>query len=135
MEIEGIGDVTLDVETHPTHQGSQHQGKIILHDVLYAPKAAMNILGAPIIDSYEVMIGFPLGKITDPQSGACVGLLDLVKLFRLRLRGQRSDQTSLDPNSHYAVRANWSDSERKRWKTPKGCPPLTDKEKAWLKEH
>lgn len=57
-----------------------------------------------------------VGKITHAQTGACVGLLDLNKLYRLRLRGQRSDQTSLDPESHYFIRANWPAGEEALWK-------------------
>ena len=45
--------------------------------------------------------------------------LDRVKLYRLRLRGQRSTQTSLNPDSHYWIRANWPARERAIWDASK----------------
>ena len=115
VEVEGIGDVELTTKTHSTRSGSQYQHTLVLHDVLYAPSVVCNILGGPILGAHSVEIGGTVSKVTHKQTGACIGLLDLNKLYRLRLRGQRSDQTSLDPGHVYLIRANWPPSEEALW--------------------
>ena len=117
-KVEGVGDVELTVKTHPTKSGTHYQRTLVLRDVLYAPTATCNILGGPIMDTYNVSFG-KLGKLLDRENGSCWGLLDTKKLYRLRLRGQRSTQTSLDVNKSYFIRANWPDRERALWNASK----------------
>ena len=153
VQVEGIGDVELPTKTHPTYSGAAYPGTITLRDVLYSPKSLCNIIGGLIMDDYdyEIRFGDVPGKITATSNGARVGLLDAVKLIRLRLRGQNAKQTSLDRNSHYFIRANWPDSERRKLEsfrskrssqadvsvanTDDEGPPLTQDEKKWLKDH
>ncbi|KAL8938401.1 MAG: hypothetical protein Q9216_003918 [Gyalolechia sp. 2 TL-2023] len=153
VQVLGIGNVELPTKTHPTRNGAAHQGTILLRDVLYAPSALCNILGNPMSDDYSCAILSAAGpsKITAKDSGACVGLLDYNKLFRLRLRGQSAKQSSLDPESHYFIRANWPASERASWESfqaghrrqgpaasmaaGSGSTHLTHLEKKWLKDN
>ncbi len=94
-------------------------------------------------------MGPPLGKLTAQTNGACVGIFDRNKLFRLRLRGQSANQTSLDPDSIFIIRAHWHPVERARWesfrsghgectcnevKASTESPELTQEEKQWLKD-
>ncbi|KAL6716765.1 hypothetical protein ACLMJK_006333 [Lecanora helva] len=156
VEAEGIGEVKLVVKTDPNRSGSQYQHTVILHDVLYAPSASCNVLGMDFAKNASFTLGSGVNKVIDSRSGACVGILDAVKLFRLRLRGQSGDQTSLDRNKAYVIRANWPASERSRWEaissqrtsqqpvrsdslslpssSSSSVPPLTQSEKKWLKD-
>ncbi|KAI4148514.1 MAG: hypothetical protein L6R39_002778 [Caloplaca ligustica] len=149
-DVAGVGDVELPTKTHPTRAGAAYQGSLILRNVLYAPSALCNILGRPIMDDYKcsIYLGGPTSKIT--ANGACIGLLDRTKLWRLRLRGQSATQTSLDPEGLYAIHASWDASEAARWEafrsrgnsqakgnhtetTTSESPSLTQAEKQWLK--
>ncbi|KAK4612149.1 hypothetical protein CLAFUW4_12767 [Fulvia fulva] len=56
--VMGIGEVHLEVKTDPTSTGSRSHKTLILHDVLYCPDLASNILGGHIHDD------FPLGEAT-----------------------------------------------------------------------
>ncbi|KAL8772386.1 MAG: hypothetical protein Q9194_004613 [Teloschistes cf. exilis] len=153
VEVTGIGDVELRTKTHPTKTGAAYQHKLVLRNVLYAPSVFCNILGG---HEHHWHLGGPgsAGKLIDPATGKCIGLLDSARLFRLRLRGQSSTQTSLDKNTAYFVRANWAPSERSRWQAYQAqenggrstlpvadtfaespLPPLTQPEKKWLKDH
>ena len=116
-KIEGIGDVELAVETHPSKNGDHRQRTIVLSDVLYAPTFTCNVIGGPIIDTYDVQLHFGSGRgeLVNLQDGSCMGLFDAPKLFRLRLRGQDSTQTSLDRASPYYIRANWTNRVRALW--------------------
>lgn len=91
-------------------------------------------------------------KLTDMKTGATVALLDSPRLLRLHLSGHSPKQTSLSSDIAYIIRANWSTSERQRWKahqkqlsltqesgTTKASlearvPPYTEEEKQWLKD-
>lgn len=117
VKAAGIGDVQLPTKTHPTRNGAVHQGHILLRDVLHAPSALCNILGYPMFDDYQCLMDFgaSTSKITAPNTGACVGLLDRNVLYRLRLRGQSAKQSSLEPNTAYFIRANWPPNERASW--------------------
>ncbi|KAL8735800.1 MAG: hypothetical protein Q9166_000664 [cf. Caloplaca sp. 2 TL-2023] len=149
IRVEGIGDVELPVKIHPTKTGHLYHRTILLRGVLYAPSATCNILGGPIMKEHKVILDSNSGsKITSKATGACVGLLDMNKLIRLRLRGQSAKQSSLDPNGMYIIRARWDDSERLKWTAyqqstakggpmsdPNNSPPLTQAEKQWLKDN
>lgn len=93
MKVLGIGDVTLPVKTQPDKTGAAAQGTIVLRDVCYAPSAVCNIIGFNIIDdgyNMEMRCGSG-GTITEKKTGARVGILDLVKLMRLRTEGPISE--------------------------------------------
>ena len=151
IKVNGIGNVALPTKNHPSRKGAASQGTLLLRDVLFAPSAMCNILGGPILDDYDVSFGNP-GKFTEHKTGRCVGILDRVKLYRLRLRGQTPTQTSLDPSGVYMVHAFWPDKERVSWEECKtlsssstldddrldaggGALPLTTSEKIWLKDN
>lgn len=151
----GIGEVKLPVKTHPKKTGRDAHSTMELKDVLYVPDATCNILGlGPLGGGTAVFLrARQPSKIVNEETGAVLGLLDCTKLYSLRLSGQSPNQTSLQSDRGYAIRANWSDSERQRWKahqqqlsmtqesdTINGSlesrvPPYTEEEKQWLKEN
>ncbi|KAL8948012.1 MAG: hypothetical protein Q9222_005763 [Ikaeria aurantiellina] len=151
VHVAGIGVVELPTKTHPTRSGAAYQASIVLQDVLYAPDALCNIIGLPIMAEHDCFLnyGTGTGKVISDTNGACVGLLDLHKLARLRLRGQSAKQTSLDLGAMYIIRASWADSERARWADFQSSTiqkesvshggamgasrPLTAEEKQWMK--
>ncbi|KAI4175033.1 MAG: hypothetical protein LQ346_008145 [Caloplaca aetnensis] len=153
VRVSGIGDVQLPTKTHPTRSGTVYQGYVVLRDVLYAPDALCNIIGGPCFDDYKCNMGggFASGKLTARTNGACAGIFDRSKLYRLRLRGQTAKQTSLDLESSYVIRAHWHPDERARWesfrsghgecspcndvKASTESPELTQEEKQWLKDN
>ena len=155
-KVEGIGDVILPVKKHRERTGKRSQGTLKLRDVLYAPKALCNVFTMTKADQINVRMnwGSEGSSVTDVKTGACLAVLDNVRLFRLRLTGQTPTQTSLDKDGAYMVNANWPESERERWlafkqqagssnKLPKlidmtpgiDSPPYTAEEKRWLKEN
>lgn len=154
LEILGVGDVSLPVKTDCKKKGRDSQGTLQLRDVLYMPGATCNILGKPRNTNFEwASIGEEPSKLIDSTTGACVGLLDLVKLWRLRLSGHSSEQTSLDMGQDYIIRASWPQSERQKWEafqrkiadseenrpanalTQSANARLTAVEKKWLSKH
>ncbi|KZF22857.1 hypothetical protein L228DRAFT_247259 [Xylona heveae TC161] len=146
MEVQGIGDVELEVKTQDSPRGgseSSHR-KLVLHDVLFAPKFICNILGGPIVHDYDVDMGHGSrsGGLKDRRTGASAGLFDHNKLLKLWLVGQPKGQSSLDPDELYWINVRWPDNERSRWLTHKkslgeqpgvDAPPCTAAEKEWLK--
>ncbi|KAL8713128.1 MAG: hypothetical protein Q9220_002649 [cf. Caloplaca sp. 1 TL-2023] len=141
--VHGIGDVELPTRTNSKCSGTAHQGTIVLHDVLYAPSALCNIIGLPIMVDYACILyyGRDIGTITSKVSRACVGILDLHRLPRLRLQGQSAKQTSLGSGAMYNIHANWTDCERARWtafqtstlESESASQALTKEEKDYLK--
>ncbi len=156
VDIMEVGEVALPVKIHPKKTGRDSHSTLRLSNVLYMPNATCNILG----DLFDIGIGVqvgpgcPSGKLTNLTTGATAGLLDRTKLFRLRLSGQSPIQSSLDKDSHYFIRANWSNSERQRWEAHKRqlpdviadqdslstspqsrVPPYTNHETQWLKKN
>ncbi|KAL8724807.1 MAG: hypothetical protein Q9181_006662 [Wetmoreana brouardii] len=152
-EVLGLGDVALPTKTHPTRTGTACQGTIVLRDVLYVPEFVCNIFGLYASQDRECNFksGPGIAKITDATTGACIGVVDRSRLFRLRLRGQSAKQTSLDPEGLYVINATWPSSERARWLAFKehnsleamaSCVNaadanmlLTQLEKDWMKHH
>ena len=153
MAVEGIGNVQLPTHIRPTNSGVPGEGTVILRDVLFAPGAACNIIGYPIVYEYKLKTNFGngSGSLRSKTDGRLVGLFNMNKLIRLRLRGQSSTQTSLDLQKHFYIRANWSPSERAKWLSfacGRGNQgpgnhydntnedlPLTKDEKKWLKDN
>ncbi len=84
----GVGDVSIPVKIDVKRKGRGSHGTLQLRDVLYVPGALCNIIGMPSNVHFNwTSIGEVPSKLTDSSTGACVGLLDLVILFRLRLSG------------------------------------------------
>ena len=117
ISVAGVGDVTLPTKTHPSRTGAASQGTMIIRDVLHAPSVFCNIVGTPVMPDCNCVIQFEAGsnKFIDQKSGACIGLIDNIGLYKLRLRGQSAKQTSLDPDKAYMIRATWPSTERARW--------------------
>ena len=112
----GVGDVSIPVKIDIKKKGRGSHGTLQLRDVLYIPGAPCNIVGMPSDVQFSwTSTGEAPSRLTDSSTGACVGLLDLVSLYRLRLSGHSPTQTSLDVNQAYLIRANWPQSERQLW--------------------
>lgn len=115
--IVGLGDVTLPVETCRELTGSATQSTIVLRDVCYAPSSFCNILGGePTMIDYELKIqgGWSLA---DKDTGGTTAIFDRLNgLFRLRLKGQSSGQSSLANSGAFMIYAGLPSSELERWK-------------------
>lgn len=101
-DVKGMGDVELTMKTHPTRNGRDHQNIILLRNVLYVPSNRCNILGGPVLDGNTLNLVPKTdqpSKLKDDHTGATIALFDLPseypKLWRLRLRGQSPNQSSL----------------------------------------
>jgi hypothetical protein len=116
LQVVGIGDVELQVKTHPTRGGKGTRKPLVLRDVLYAPTALTNILGNPLFREHTVTThGVEGGMLKRKDNGANADLLDHCVLFKLRLSGQRKGQSSLDPNGVYSIGASRTNAEHARW--------------------
>ncbi|KAK4692052.1 hypothetical protein P7C71_g5077, partial [Lecanoromycetidae sp. Uapishka_2] len=119
LRILGVGEVTLPVKTHRQRKGAESQGTLVLHDVFFAPDCVCNIFGLPILDDYSISIGGSDGGLTDKRTGAPVAVIDHTRLYKLRLKGQSPDQSSLDKDRVYWIRADLPPTEIARWQAHK----------------
>lgn len=145
-KVLGVGTVEIPAALPGTPDETKYN-MITLVDVLYVPSAICNVIGVPIMDSYTISGG--IQKLY--KGDKLLGTFDKVRLPRLRIAGQRSDQTVLDKNTHYWINATWDPAERARWQaakaagahnttitttqSPSGVPPYSAEEKQWLKEN
>ena len=142
-EVHGIGDVQLNVKVREGRTGSKSRRTIVLEDVLYTPSLPCNILGSPILRQYRVETTNPDSQrheLFDKTTGEPAGILDDVKLLRLRLIGLNATESSLQPSQFYRLNAIWSNLERTKWllqpnDDSQGLHSLSKLEKTWLKEH
>jgi hypothetical protein len=149
-EIHGIGTVVLPTRTH--RQGKSHKpsGELTLHHILHVPGYIVNIFAACKEPDISININFGgdvVSPITEPDSNKVIGLLVRSRLFRLWLKGQSQNQSSLDPDDLHYIHASWPQSEIQKFnhhltalKKPQAseaedAPPLTKEEKQYLKEH
>ena len=154
LEVLGVGDVCLPVKRDCRKKGRDSRGTLLLRDVLYMPRATCNILGQPRDTHFKwASMGESPSKLIDTTTGACVGLLDLVTLYKLRLSGHSPKQSSLDTGGAYAIRASWPQTERRKWEafqrkiadseedrpanvlSQSADVPLSAVEKKWLANH
>jgi hypothetical protein len=150
VEIHGIGTVVLPTRIY--RQGKPHKpsGEITLHHVLYAPGNRVNIFAPCLEPDISLSISFggnPVSSITKPDSNKVIGLLVRSTLFRLWLKGQSQNQSSLDPDELYYIHASWPALERAKFDNhiadlrrqptakPDDASPLTTEEKQYLKKH
>lgn len=159
-KAEGVGDVQLEIQRiAPKGSEQTASNKVTFKNVLYVPGYTCNVLGGPVFDGRQMGMASANGQdIVTDGSGRTIGLLDKCKLWKAWLQGQPKGRSSLDPNSMYWINAHWSDSEIARWKAyerthppvsliraaeakkqppaaKSEAPPLTEREKKWLKEH
>jgi hypothetical protein len=149
-EVHGIGTVVLPTRTH--RQGKSHKpsGELTLHHVLHAPGNIVNIFAACKEPDISININFGgdvVSPITKPGSTKVIGLLVRSRLFKLWLKGQSQNQSSLDPEELHYIHASWPQSETKKFNDhlaalkkqqaseADDAPPLTQEEKQYLKEH
>ena len=93
-KVLGIGQVELEIRrsnTTSARNKGRRFGKIILHNVLYVPDIVVNILGQPILEEHDLVLGDfdggAAGEIRNKADGVTVGLLDKSVLLKLWLKG------------------------------------------------
>lgn len=146
-EAHGIGTVVLPTRIH--RQGKSHKPsrEITLHNVLYAPGHTVNIFATRVEADLNVPLSRDVAPIVKSGTTKVLGLVVLKTLWRLWLKGQSQNQSSLDPNGMYYIHASWPDDEIKKYNEflaelkaehaskSDHAPPLTTKEKEFLKKH
>jgi hypothetical protein len=142
VEVAGIGDVQLNVKLYKHRKKGRANSRIILlRNVLYVPTGICNIIGSPILAEYKVDFNHTASSesLTD-KDGNRAGLIDHLRLPRLRLHGQPGDFSSLGDGFHM-INAQWPATERVRWVIENTHPAIpyngdalyAAEEKAWLR--
>lgn len=151
VEVHGIGTVVLPTRTYLEGKAHKPSGEITLHTVLYAPTVPVNILATiplELTQNFNFQFnGRVATPITKGNSNKVLGLVVRSTLFRLWLKGQSHNQSSLKPNGFYYFHASWPSSEvarfnkhvtdvnHKRAGGVSQVPPLTDEERQFMKKH
>lgn len=139
----------LPVKVSPNAENREH-ATVKLRNVLHTPKAICNIIGAPICDDYDVVLGSfrnpaNAGTITLPN-GTAVGFFTLKSRFQLRLSvppvGPHVGPSPFEPGTNHIIRAEWPSSERQKWlPSPRTPGPMaapdrpSAEERKWLNMH
>ncbi|KAK4555322.1 hypothetical protein LTR86_007619 [Recurvomyces mirabilis] len=129
-DVEGIGDVTLDVRRMVGAAAKAAKNKamvnstIVLRNVLYVPTFGCNVLGEPVKEDYSVSIGVDK-LLMDKNTGRGLGLLERNEagLTKIILKGQAKGQSSFKKEDVSQVSVKWSDEEKKKWiEQSENCP-------------
>ena len=119
LHVIGIGDVELLIKTSRFKSGSAAQGRLVLHDVCYAPDLPLQQSSAdpsPEVQSWVLA----RARLKTKKSGASLAIFDNVGgLMRLRFKGQSPNQSILRNHSAYVIRACLTNSELVRWQAHK----------------
>ncbi|KAM3425667.1 hypothetical protein BST61_g7610 [Cercospora zeina] len=139
-DVHGIGDVEFDVKVNENLTRYKSRGKLVLKNVLYVPHSICNVIGGPIDKRYDIKrddAGRKISRLYRKRTGDAAGIIDHVRLPRLRLVGMNAKETSLNAEGGYLINVWWPDEERAKWLVPKttSLPDLTPLEKAWIKAH
>lgn len=141
LQVIGIGTVELSTEAPPdSSPGSSSPSTLRLAIVLHAPSILCNIIGRPIMDDHGIFTG-PYegmkGYITDQDDRRVAYFDPSRKLFQPKLRDPPPGYYALQEGSMYMINAQWSDSEREKWRDYQDNlrDDLSAEEKAWLKKH
>lgn len=115
--------------------------------MLHAPSVVCNVIGAPILDDYDVSADFAgrvsKGCITD-KVGRPIAYFDPSRnLLEVKPRDPPAGTYPLMQGGPYLIGARWSDDERERWETYEEQiqehinigTPLNAEEKQWMKDH
>ncbi|KAJ5550208.1 hypothetical protein N7461_004906 [Penicillium sp. DV-2018c] len=153
LEVIGVGTVNLPTKISPTANGPDSHGVLPLNNVLHAPSALCNILGAPLMDDHDVSLrpdSASRGSIvnsTDRRPVAYFKPRDESVLFEVRLSdppvGPRVGPSPFEPDVAYMIHALWPSSEWQRFEALQASrqaqatasEALTPAEKQWLKKH
>ncbi|KAK3632991.1 hypothetical protein LTR56_016039 [Elasticomyces elasticus] len=150
LKVLGIGDIELVLRTKLEVKGQNKIGiglaTIVLRDVLYAPDAASNIVGSPLLADYDLSGTFRNTTIVDKESREVLGILDYCGRKKLLLERQRPGKRNLRLDCAPQFSVQWSEDERELWdahklfrdQSPKAgandhIPPLNKQEKTWVK--
>lgn len=138
-EILGVGDVELEVVKSVSPGGKKLFRKIFLRNVVYAPTNNTNIFACSPSTGFG--LDFMHGKFFLHTTHQAVGMIDVVVLTKLWLKGQPRGKSCLDPNMGYCIGATWPLEEEYRWKAHQqelvfGLKPrYNEEEKLWLKKN
>lgn len=148
VEVHGVGTVAIPTRIH--HQGKSHKPsrEVILHNVLHAPGHFVNIFAMSMEPDLDVSLSCDVKPILESGTNKVLGLVVFNKLWRLWLKGQTQNQSSLDlKNGMYYIHATWPEEEIKKYNTflaesktehaskSDHEPPLTAIEKKFLNKH
>ncbi|UPL01206.1 hypothetical protein LCI18_012140 [Fusarium solani-melongenae] len=140
LEAIGVGNIML-----PVDLPNGNRGEILLRNVLHFPDSVCNSIGSPIYIDYNIdgmNFADHVQTLRDDQGRPCAYFERGSKVFYiLKLggppRGARLGPCPLDEGKGYMISLYWPESEMERFKVfkDKALDPLTELERAWLKEH
>lgn len=116
VEVHGVSTVVLPTRIH--HQGKSHKPsrEVILHNVLHAPGHFINIFATSMEPDLDISLSCDVKPIFKSGTNKVLGLVVFKKLWRLWLKGQTQNQSSLDPkNGMYYIHATWPEEEIKNY--------------------
>ncbi|KAF7552747.1 hypothetical protein G7046_g7313 [Stylonectria norvegica] len=152
----GVGTVELPTKRspNPKARGSAAHAIVRLKNVLHVPTLICNIIGNPILQDYEVDMGYgsgpnsTAGEITELDTGRRVAYFKPGERFwQPRISGPpigpRLGPSAFKPDDEYMIHALWLPGEEERLRAIRaakpagssGEPPLTAAEKEFLKMH
>ncbi|KAI4740077.1 hypothetical protein E4T50_09489 [Aureobasidium sp. EXF-12298] len=148
-EVHGIGTVVLPTRIHRQGKSNKPSREITLHNVLYAPRYTANIFAMSMEPDLVVPLSLDVKPIVKRGTDKVLGLVVFKTLWRVWLKGQSQNQSSLDSNGNrmYYFHASWPEEEIKKYnnfvaesKAKQASksdhePPLTTEEKEFLKKH
>ncbi|KAK2802348.1 hypothetical protein FQN51_004642 [Onygenales sp. PD_10] len=149
IPVLGIGTVELITKRGKNRHGANAHYTMRLKNVLHAPSLIANILGAPIIQDYEILTDFAhpqKGGIKDKDGQQVAYFHAPAQLLELKLSGPpvgpRLGPSTLGSGGEPTFfSVSWPSSEMERWYAfrTKGsnsqADTYTEAEKRWLKSH
>ncbi|KAH0386950.1 hypothetical protein KCU92_g2179, partial [Aureobasidium melanogenum] len=148
-EVYGIGTVVLPTRIHRQGKSNKPSRAITLHNVLYAPRYAVNIFAMSMEPDLDIPLSLDVKPIVKRGTDKVLGLVVFKTLWRVWLKGQSQNQSSLDSNGNrmYYFHASWPEEEVKKYNNfvaefkakhaskSDRAPSLTTEEKEFLKKH
>lgn len=87
MEVHGVGDVRLEVNTPSSQRGGQAYATLVLQDVVYCPSATCNIAAIPDAEEWMYTLDQSSNSYLKHKGTGRIFLLDKIKLWKLWLVG------------------------------------------------
>ncbi|KXG48034.1 uncharacterized protein PGRI_019040 [Penicillium griseofulvum] len=150
-EVIGMGAVNLTTMNSPNETDPSLRDSLHLKNVLHVPAMLCNIIGSPMMEDYNVILGTSSpdnsGQIMS-EDGRTVAYFKPMdpgpKLYLVQISeppsGYQFAFSPFHPNGLYLIHAFWSRVERQRFADLKayglthvsGVDPLTESEKIWF---
>lgn len=122
-----------------------------MENALHAPSVVCNVLGNDLFKKYESSAFSSAGfRISDKSTNQPVGWLTCKRFFEVELSEPPFDPevgpSPFKPGVGYMIGATWPEEEQERFaamkssqsitdRSPGKIAPLTQEERAWIKEH